>query len=351
MKLAWPSKKAGTAALFAALAVASVSPNAAAQEPSKADLDKARTLFQEGVALAAANNCAAALMKYKAVAQVKMTAQVAFNTAECEERLGKLVSALGNYRVAASQAQNDKRAAGVLKEVPGRIDSLEARIPKLTITRTKGGETATIELDGTEIGTGQLGQALPVDPGAHVVVAKVGGKEWVHDTVNVAEKDNKTYEVKLNVPPPKIEQPKEETPKEETPPPPPPKSRVPGAVVTAVGGAVMIAGFAFLAPRGAAISELEGKCQMTGANAGHCLKSAEDIANRGKLFTGLTEVFVPVGLATTIAGIVMIAKAGPQAPASDSGEKKDAEKKEVTWQFVPSAPSANVGGVSIVGRF
>src|SRR4051794_26090468 len=116
------------AALLAVAAVAAglaFSAPALAQEPSKADLAKARTLFQEAVALAAANNCAAALVKYKEVGQVKVTPQVAFNTAECEARLGQLVSALGNYRVAAAKAADDKKATAVLKEVPSRIDDLE----------------------------------------------------------------------------------------------------------------------------------------------------------------------------------------------------------------------------------
>src|SRR4029079_16534241 len=75
---------------------------------TKEELDKARAMFLEGVSLAAANNCAAALGKYQAVAKVKMTAQVAFNSAECEERLGKVVSSLGSYRLAASLVDNGK---------------------------------------------------------------------------------------------------------------------------------------------------------------------------------------------------------------------------------------------------
>src|SRR5262245_36030122 len=93
MNMAYPPKshrrRGLRAALAAGLSLASLlaGSTALAQDPTKADLDRARTLFQEGVALAAANNCAGALVKYKAVVQVKMTPQVAFNIAECEERL------------------------------------------------------------------------------------------------------------------------------------------------------------------------------------------------------------------------------------------------------------------------
>jgi hypothetical protein len=324
---------------------------ASAQEPSKADLDRARTLFQEGVALAAANNCAAALVKYKAVAQVKMTAQVAFNTAECEERLGKLVSALGNYRVAASQAQGDKRAAAVLKEVPNRIDALEARIPKLTVSRGRGAEAASISLDGTEVGASQLGSPVPVDPGPHIVTARVGDKEQLRETVNINEKEAKTFVVRLNLPEPKKE---EEPPPPPPPPPPPEKSRAPGIAITVVGGGLLIAGFSFLAPRQSAISELEMVCMN-----GRCPASAESTGNRGRLFTGLSEGFVVGGVVGVAVGIALIATSGPQKAKDDKDapkgdEKKDEEKKDArrpTFHLAAGAPGADVGGLSLVGRF
>src|SRR5688572_15952181 len=88
------------------LAALLAGPSAEAQ--TKEELAKAREAFNDGVALASGNNCAGAIAKYKEVARVKMTPQVAFNIAECEERLGKLVSALGNYRLAQSQLEDPK---------------------------------------------------------------------------------------------------------------------------------------------------------------------------------------------------------------------------------------------------
>lgn len=318
--------------------------SALADGPSKADLAKARTAFQEGVALAAANNCTAALVKYKEVAQVKMTAQVAFNIAECEERLGKLMQSLGNYRVAVAQAGDDKRAARVMQEAGSRVDALVARIPKLTLTREKGLETATIQLDGSEIGESQLGVAMPLDPGAHVVVAKLQGKEYFHQSVKLAEKETKTFHVKFELPKVRVEVAPTDQPTE--PPPPPPKSRVPGIAITAAGGVALIVGLVMLAPRGAAISELDKVCKD-----GRCPPDAESTASRGKLFTGLTEVLVPVGVVGVAVGIALIATSGPQKAKSDAG---DGEKKASflrSIEVLPAAPGASVGGVSLAGRF
>jgi hypothetical protein len=341
----------------AALAASTFATQAAAQEPDKADLARARTAFQEAVALAAANNCAAALAKYKEVAQVKMTPQVAFNTAECEARLGKLVSALGNYRIAASQAADDKRAAAVLKETPARIEELEVRIPKLTVTRARGADTASIELDGTELGQTQLGNAIPVDPGAHTIVAKVGGKPFLRETVKLDEKQAKTFEVRINSDAPLAEASSaaETPPPDQTPPKPEEekKSRVPGVVLTVGGGAVMIAGFAMLAPRQSAINQLSNDCTPSG----HCPVGDQSVANSGKLYTGLTEVMVPVGAVAAITGIVLIAKNAPSKPKRDTTEEKkegDGDKKDAFWRSIkllPAAPGANVGGLGVTGRF
>jgi hypothetical protein len=339
-------------ALAAVLAFTASALPVAAQEPSKADLNRARTLFQDAVALASANNCAGALVKYREVAQIKMTPQVAFNTAECEARVGRLVSALGNYRVAASQAADDKRAVGVLREAPARIEELEGRIPKLTITRGKGADTAVIELDGSEIGSGQLGSPSPVDPGSHTIVARVGTKEYLHETVKLGEKETKTFDVKISVAAPKIEpgatEPGPDKPKEETAPP---RSRVPGVAVTVVGGVVMIAGLALLAPRASDISKLSADCKN-----GHCPVADQNVGSQGALFGTMAGILAPVGAVGVIVGIVLIARSGGGSGDKKADEKKDGDgdKKEAAWRSIqvqPWAPGASVGGLSLTGRF
>ena len=101
---------------------------------TKEELDKPRAMFLEGVTLAAANNCSAAIQKYQAVAKVKMTAQVAFNIAECEERLGKLVSALGSYRLAASLV-TDNKPVGVSAHGGSRTQTVDDRAPRVVLQR------------------------------------------------------------------------------------------------------------------------------------------------------------------------------------------------------------------------
>jgi hypothetical protein len=353
MKIAcssYPLRRRRGSALGAALLGLSLlaAPSAHAQQPSKEELAKARAAFGEGVALAAANNCAAALVKYKEVAQVKLTAQVAFNIAECEARLGKLVQSLGNYRLAVSMAGEDKNLKKLLVEAGGRVEDIEARIPKLTIKRGEGIETASILLDGTELGQSQLGTPIPVDPGAHVVVGRFQGKEYFHENVTVAEKANRTFTVQFELPKAKVEQvPADQTP--DQPPPPPPKSRVPGIVVTAIGGAALITGFAAIGVRQSAASTLSSACN----DKNQCFDTPEahDAASKGKTMTGLAEIMVPVGVVGVAVGIALIATAGPQKakPADQKDEKKESASSR--FQVIASAPGATIGGVSVLGRF
>lgn len=321
-------------------------PRASAQ--TRDELEKARTLFKEGVALSAANNCAAALTKYRAVANVKMTAQVAFNIAECEERLGKLVSALGNYRVAAVQAEGDAKSKDVSSRVGARIDALEPRIPRLIIKRGKGADTALIELDGSELGASQLSAEIPVDPGSHTVVAKIGDKAYLHETILLEEKAARTFEVQLDLPPPKIEKPVIEAPPPPPPPPPPQgRSKIPGAVLLGVGVASAAVGVGFIVLRGGTLSELDKKC---GGDTS-CPPSAAPLADQGKLYTGLAEATFAVGVVGVITGVVLLATSGPSAPPKAAQRLGPSRAASRRVEILPASIGASIGGISLIGRF
>src|SRR5262249_35448014 len=127
------------------------------------------------------------------------------------------------------------------------------------------------------------------------------------------------------------------------------------AALIGVGGAFMIVGFAMLAPRQSAINKLNMDCRTDM----HCPMGDSSTGDQGKLFTGLTEIFVPVGVVGVVTGAVLLARSGPSKPEKDKkdgDEKKDGdgEKKDAFWrnlQVVPGARGANVGGLSLVGRF
>jgi hypothetical protein len=330
------------AALGAALLA---TPAATAQ--TKGELDQARVSFQEGVALMAANNCAAALAKFQAVTRVRRTPQVLFNIGECEERLGKLVSALGNFRLAASAAEGDRKAKDVQETVGARIETLEGRIPKLAIRRGDGALTSTILLDGVELGAAEISAEIPVDPGPHTVVARVDDREVWRETVAVEERDSKTVEVAI-----------EAAPVEPPPPPPverapdPPKrvekrSKVPAIVALGAGVASGVVGAVFLGLRGGTLSDLDDLC---GGDT-TCPPSAESTADKGRLYTGIAEVTIGLGIVGVATGVVLLVTGGDGASPAPAPAPAARLGVRGVASFVPRAPGADIGGLSVVARF
>ncbi|MEJ7732156.1 MAG: hypothetical protein WKG00_23475 [Polyangiaceae bacterium] len=335
------------AAAGVALALLVAQGSAGAQ--TKQELDKARTLFREAVALSAANDWSGALSKFKEVAQVRMTAQVAFNIAECEEHLGKLLAALGNYRLASSEAAApNANAPEVAKQVDARISALEARIPKMTIARGEGAETATIELDGVELGSAQIGSPIPVDPGPHTVLGKVNGREGARETVTLAESETKDVSVTIASAPLPKEQPVAPTQPDVLPPPEIPGSKVPGIVVTGLGVASLGAGVVFLILRQGTLDDLDELC----GGDESCPPSAKSKADDGKLFTGLAEATIAAGVVGVAVGVVLLATSGKKtATATATGVLAPGRQAKPSLRFVGAAPGATAGGASLVGSF
>ncbi|HZF49865.1 MAG TPA: hypothetical protein VE093_14495 [Polyangiaceae bacterium] len=345
--------------LAAGVLAATLSAGAEAKAQSKEDLAKARELFQEGIALAAGNNCSGAISKYKEVARlVRMTPQVAFNIAECEERLGKLVSALGNFRLAQSQLEDPKaraKAKDVASQVDARVTSLEERIPKLTVKRGKGAERAVLTLDGTELGSTQIGAEMTVDPGPHELVARIGEKEASRKAFTIGEKEAQEVEIEVDLEAMRrAEKPVETAKPAETAAPQLPQpdtggSKAPGVVVASAGFASAVVGLLlFAGPRQSTIDELEAVC---GPDK-RCPASAEQTALKGRLYTGIAEAAWGVGGAAIIVGTIMIIASG------GDGEKKAPDQAALAVpgtqgrvRWIGAAPGADAGGVSLSGRF
>jgi hypothetical protein len=320
---------------------------APASAQSKDELDEARTLFREAVALSTAGNCAAALVKYRRVAEIKNTANVAFNTAECQEKLGNLVAALGNYRLAVAKAADDPKGVDskVAKEAPARIQSLEARVPKLVVNRTN--QVGTVEIDSAEIGAAQLGKEFPVDPGTHVVLAKVNGREVTRSTITISESETKTVtlDVKLPEAPKPVEKPVSK-PVEAPRPPPPEPSKVPAIVTMAAGGGLLLLGGIFIGLRQGSVDRLTVLC---GGDT-TCPPSAKSIADEGRTFTGVAQASVVGGLVGVGVGVALYVVAS-QTPKADDKPAQARSAPAPSVRFVPSAAGADVGGASVTLSF
>lgn len=301
---------------------------------------KARDQFRQAIAMEAAGDWTGALTLLREVAAVKNTAQVRYNIALCEEHLGQLVAALGEYELAAADAQ-ESGAADVTAVVGPRLESLRARIPKLQVKRGKDATNASISVDGVALGAAMVGKEMPVNPGPHVVEAKASGFKPFKASVEIQEKESKTLLIDLVALPAGAADPGAPvasgkpgdtgvTPKK--------KTNVIPFVVGGVGAASLIASGVFYGMRASTISDLDGQC---GPGRNQCPADAQSTYDSGKTYNTVANV-------TLIAGGVMLA-GGVALYFVLNRPAKSTAAASTTAPFVGLAPT--VGGAAVLGRF
>lgn len=313
---------------LAALAPATKAQAQDAPAESSADaLKRAREQFGQALALQTAGDWAQALRLLKEVAAVKSTPQVRFNMALCEEKLGKLVAALGDYELAATDARAEK-ADQVAEEVEGRLESLRQRIPKITVKRGAGAEAALIELDGVSLGDSVVGSPMPSDPGPHTVEAKAPGFKAFRQSVKLAEQQSETVEVVLEAEPVAPATPGTaggagtgQTGSK--------GARVAGYVIGGLGIVSLGASGVFFGLRASKISDLDKACPNRVCPS-HDQQADIDA---GKLDTTIANVTLAVGVAAVAGGLVLVLTSGPTS-------------REPSVAVAPS-----LGGAQVFGRF
>ena len=302
---------------------------AAAQD--KKELSKARAQFQRAIELEQAGNYSTALEQFRDVGQVRMTPQVRFHIASCEEKLGRLVTALGGYQLAYADA--DGVGEDFKAEVETAVTRLQASIPKLVIERGPGAEAAEIQLDGVALGASSVGVPVPLDPGPHSISAKAPGAVPFSQTVTILENEQKTVDVSLTPEPQELRA--------------PPTVGAGGAVekgnprlvpyvIGGVGIASLIGSGVLFALRQSTLSDLEAQC---GPNHDACPSSAASDYSDLKLYNVTSQVALGVGVACVGTSVTLLLLQRKRAPATSAG-----------MTLVPGAPNS-LAGVSWAGRF
>lgn len=305
--------------------------------PASADdkkvLSRARAQFQTGIELEQAGNWAAALEQFREVGQVRMTPQLRFHIALCEENLGRLVAALGGYELALADA--DSVGPDFRAEVEANVAKLRARIPKLVIARGPGAEAASIELDGIALGASSIGVEVPTDPGPHTIAAKAPGKKPFSATVSVNEEESHTVTVTLEA----LETGEVATvdgsaqvPTDTGPVQKPPSRLVP-YIIGGAGGAFLIGSGVLFIMRESAYSDLKDQCQGES-----CPRSAKGTYDDMVVYHYGSQIALGLGIVGVGTAVTMILL-----------EKKP---KETARSFMISPGTAtSLAGATVSGRF
>ncbi|WP_437479397.1 hypothetical protein WME75_33430 [Sorangium sp. So ce1014] len=284
------------------------------------ELKRARAQFQQATELEQAGNWAAALQQFREVGQVRMTPQVRFHIAVCEEKLGRLVAALGGYELALAEA--DAVGPDFRAEVEQSIDRLRARIPKLVIVRGKGAASAAMALDGIALGGASIGVEVPLDPGPHALTAKAPNYKPFQATVELKEGVTRV-EVTLEALPQELLIQAGALPEK-------PPSKVVPYVIGGVGAASLIGSGVLFVLRQGALQDLEDACGPAGKS---CPPSMESRYDDLKLYHYGAQVALGVGVAAvgTATAILLLQK------------KKPKEPEKTSLQLVPVAGGSELG--------
>lgn len=329
---AWSRKVASALVLGAALAA----PAIAFAQATPEELAAARQLFNEGKELEKQKSYEGAIEKFKKVAGVKMTPQVRFHIALCEENLGHLVEAINGFALAAEEARRaGSTATEVAENAPKRAEALRGRVPTLRLDVTGKVITSKILLDGAPVAASQLGVAMPIDPGEHAVeVQDAAGKATFHKGLKLAEKAAERLEVTVN------DVAVASAPAGAAPaplPPPSERSRAPVFLAGGIGVASLIASGVFFGLRAGTISTVAASCADP-VNYTGCKDTADTRAAMasGKTYSTITGVTLGVGLAGLGAAGILWFVTSP---------KKAAAPTKAGVMLVPTGPGLDVLGV------
>jgi hypothetical protein len=166
------------AAVFAVVALLSVSLWSAAARAAEGDEEAARVLFAEGRKLAGAGDYAAACEKFEASYRLDPGIGTNFNLADCEEHLGRTASAWRRFLAVAAAT----KAAGQLDRehvARTRALALEARLSSMVVEVPAPPPHVVVRRDGVELPPSLWGVIVPLDPGEHLLEASAPGhRPW-----------------------------------------------------------------------------------------------------------------------------------------------------------------------------
>jgi hypothetical protein len=117
----------------------------------------------------------AALEKFQRVAAVKETPPVRYRIGTCYEGLGRRAQAFASYQATVRLGEGEPQSSDIVQAARARMDALSKRVARLTLTLSSDAPPeAEVRIDGENVGA--LRDAVPLEPGSHVVTASAPGR-------------------------------------------------------------------------------------------------------------------------------------------------------------------------------
>jgi hypothetical protein len=143
-----------------------------AEAQTEAETQHARELFAEGVELSGNRQYEQAAAKFHEAYAIVQAPNIAYNLAVALVELGQVVEASEYVRAVLEDSEAPRDVQRMATQLNGTIES---RVGRLTVTLIQSRGNAAIMLDGSVLDDDELGVAVTVNPGDHVVTAERGG--------------------------------------------------------------------------------------------------------------------------------------------------------------------------------
>ena len=261
------------------LCAASLTTSLAFAAPTAFEVEQAKVVASEGLALFDKGEYQGALDKLEEAERIADAPTIGLYAARCKEKLGRLVDAQAAYAKVASvelPPTAPPQWAKAKEDAATELVAVTERIPIVTLdVRGLGGRASVVKIDALVLATVE-GDHL-VDPGAHLIEISVG-KDSYPNTIEIAERERKV--VHVDVTPAKIAPEADEGP---------PLFDILGWTGVGVGGALLVV----WAGTGAAALSQAGDLGCDGAAC------PGDVGGLGSLRTASTVTFwlgLPIGL-------------------------------------------------------
>lgn len=346
-------------ACFAPFLVLVVGGRVAAQAPSKPpasepaiddharpeELAAARELWTDGLELEKSKKWLEALENFTKVGQIRMTPQVRYHVAFCNEHVGRFVEALNGYQLAVQEARAlGDRARDVAENTPARIAAVRGRVARLRIQIDGQLRTSIVLLDGKKLSRALVGHDIPVDPVPHRVELVRAGQVLDVKTMTFSEGATETAVFSVDDPA-ELESPAAPVlpaapPVQSNLPSPADSGRLPAYLVAGTGALLLGAGGVFYALREQTIANLRLVC--TNGDSG-CDPNYLPTENLGRDYTTASRVLFGIGGAALATGITLWFVFGPDEPKATNS------KPPLAKPVVGLAPG--LGGLHAYGQF
>ncbi len=161
---------------------------------AEADVERARSHFQAGLAHAKQGDWSSALADFSAAYELAPEPAVLFNLAGAQYRCGKLLASNTNYRrlLASNQLSVAQRSAATRQ-----IERIERRMPRLRVHIDGLRDDDRVLLDRARLYPDELDRDMWVDPGKHELSVQRGAGSPEARTATLVEGERRVLALSL----------------------------------------------------------------------------------------------------------------------------------------------------------